>query len=68
MSSRFSPTQSTSEQAESAHAASPTETVVLNLFGQAASTPEYAIHEEDQLEWLHALLADAAQPTRVACS
>ena len=57
----FSPTQSTSGQADSAHAASPTETVVLNLFGQAASTPEYAIHEEDKLEWLHALLPDAAR-------
>ena len=37
-----------------------TDTVVLNLFGQAASTPQYAIHEEDRLEWLHALLSDAA--------
>ena len=37
-----------------------TETVVLNLFGQAASTPQYAIHEEDRLEWLHALLSDTA--------
>ena len=57
----FSPTQSTSEQADSAQAAAPTDTVVLNLFGQAASTPEYAIHEEDRLEWLHALLPDAAR-------
>ena len=37
-----------------------TDTVVLNLFGQAASTPQYAIHEEDRLEWLHALLTDTA--------
>ena len=37
-----------------------TDTVVLNLFGQAASTPQYAIHEEDRLEWLHALLSDTA--------
>lgn len=57
----FSPNQSTSEQARNAQAAAPTDTVVLNLFGQAASTPEYAIHEEDQLEWLHALLPDAAR-------
>jgi len=57
----FSPNQSTSEQARNAQTAAPTDTVVLNLFGQAAATPEYAIHEEDQLEWLHALLPDAAR-------
>lgn len=56
----FSPSQSTSEQARNAQAAGSTDTVVLSLFGQAASTPQYAIHEEDQLEWLHALLSDAA--------
>jgi hypothetical protein len=33
---------------------------VLSLFGQAVSTPQYAIHDEDRLEWLHALLTDAA--------
>ena len=38
----------------------PMETVVLNLFGQAASTPQYAIHDEDRLEWVHALLSDTA--------
>ena len=56
----FSPSQSTSEQARNARAAAPTDTVVVSLFGQAASTPQYAIHEEDRLEWLHALLSDAA--------
>ena len=56
----FSPSQSTSEQSRNAQAAAPTDTVVLNLFGQAASTPQYAIHEEDRLEWLHALLSDTA--------
>ncbi len=56
----FSPNQSTSEQSRNAQRAAPTDTVVLNLFGQAASTPQYAIHEEDRLEWLHALLSDAA--------
>lgn len=54
----FAPNQSTSEQARNALPAEPSETVVLSLFGQAASTPQYAIHEEDQLEWLHALLTD----------
>jgi hypothetical protein len=56
----FSPNQSTSEQSRNAQPAERTETVVLNLFGQAASTPQYAIHEEDRLEWLHALLSDTA--------
>jgi hypothetical protein len=56
----FSPSQSTSEQSRNAHPAASTETVVLSLFGRATSTPQYAIHEEDRLEWLHALLSDTA--------
>jgi hypothetical protein len=56
----FSPSQSTAEQSRNAQPAAPSDTVVLNLFGQAASTPQYAIHDEDRLEWLHALLSDAA--------
>jgi TIR domain len=56
----FSPNQSTSEQSRNAQPAATTDTVVLNLFGQAASTPQYAIHEEDRLEWIHALLSDTA--------
>ena len=56
----FSPNQSTSEQSRNAQPASASDTVVLNLFGQAASTPQYAIHEEDRLEWMHALLSDRA--------
>jgi len=53
----FSPTQSTSEQLLNAQAAASSDTVVLNLYGQAASTPQYAIHDEDRLEWLHAFLS-----------
>jgi len=56
----FSPNQSTSEQSQNAEPADKTDTVILNLFGQSTSTPQYAIHEEDRLEWLHALLTDAA--------
>ena len=56
----FSPNQSTTEQSRNAQPAATTDTVVLNLFGQAASTPQYAIHEEDRLEWMHALLSDTA--------
>jgi TIR domain-containing protein len=56
----FSPNQSTSEQARNTRPAGDDDTVVLSLFGQSASTPQYAIHEEDRLEWLHALLSDRA--------
>lgn len=56
----FSPNQATSEQSRNEEPAAKSETVVLNLFGQAASTPQYAIHEEDRFEWLHTLLTDAA--------
>ncbi|HTY35046.1 toll/interleukin-1 receptor domain-containing protein [Mycobacterium sp.] len=56
----FSPSKSTIEQDENAQPAAPTDTVVLSLFGRATSTPQYAIHEEDQLEWLHALLSGSA--------
>ena len=58
----FSLSGSTSGQAQQIEQATAlTDTVVLNLFGRAASTPEYAIHEEDRLEFLHALLPDAAR-------
>ena len=56
----FSPNQSTVEQQRNAEPGENSDTVVLNLFGQAAPTPQYAIHDEDQLEWLHALLSDWA--------
>jgi hypothetical protein len=56
----FSPNQCTSEQSRNAERPDQGETVILNLFGQAAATPSYAIHDEDRLEWLHALLSDAA--------
>jgi hypothetical protein len=54
----FCPSRATIEQSQNAQAAAITDTVVLNLFGQATSTAEYAIHEEDRLEWLHALLTE----------
>jgi hypothetical protein len=56
----FSPNQSTSEQSRNAQPAAATDTTILNLFGRAASTPQYAIHEEDRLEWMHALVSDTA--------
>jgi len=58
----FSLSWATSGQAQQFElSTAPADTVVLNLFGRATSTPEYAIHEEDRLEWLHALLPDAAR-------
>jgi TIR domain-containing protein len=54
----FSPLKSTPELEEISQRATQADTVVLNLFGQTASTPEYAIHEEDRLEWIHALLTE----------
>jgi len=56
----YSPTQSTAEQSRNRRPPTATDVVVLKLFGQASSTPQYAIHEEDRLEWIHALLSDAA--------
>jgi TIR domain/SIR2-like domain len=56
----YAPNQSTNAQAKNAQEADPTDTVVLNLFGKAVSSPQYAIHDEDLLEWLCALLTEAA--------
>lgn len=56
----FSPVQSTNEHSQNAEEPAASETVVLNLFGRVAATPQYAIHEEDRLEWMHALLSDTA--------
>jgi hypothetical protein len=56
----FSPNQSTAEQSRSMYAPTNEDVVVLRLLGGAASTPQYAIHDEDRLEWLHALLTNPA--------
>ncbi|ORV27388.1 hypothetical protein AWB98_10765 [Mycolicibacterium conceptionense] len=56
----FSPNKSTPDQERNAREPSQAETVVLSLFGQTAAMPEYAIHEEDRLEWIHALLTEKA--------
>jgi hypothetical protein len=55
----YSPTQSTAEQSHNMRPGAESDTVVLRLFGKTGSTPQYAIHEEDRLEWLHALVSDA---------
>ena len=56
----FAPNQSTVEQQKTVRPPGPDEAVVFKLFGRASSTPQYAIHDEDVLEWLHALLAETA--------
>lgn len=55
----FSPAQSTDAQESSARAPAVGH-AVFKLFGAASSLPQYALHEEDTLEWLHALLSDTA--------
>jgi hypothetical protein len=57
----FSPNQSTAEQLKNTRPPDPDEAVVFKLFGEASSTPQYALHEEDLLEWLHALLSETAR-------
>jgi hypothetical protein len=57
----FSPNQSTAEQQENARAPREADTAVFQLFGRASSTPQYAIHDEDVLEWLHVLLTETAR-------
>ncbi len=56
----FAPNQSTDAQQANAQppGAGP---VVFKLFGAASSVPQYALHEEDTLEWLHALLSETAR-------
>jgi TIR domain/SIR2-like domain len=57
----FAPNQSTVEQQKNARPPGADEAVVFKLFGQASSTPQYALNEEDVLEWLHALLTETAR-------
>jgi len=57
----FSPNQSTAEQQQNARPPSPDEAVVFKLFGEVSSLPQYAIHDEDVLEWLHALVSETAR-------
>jgi SIR2-like domain len=37
------------------------DTVVFKVFGKVSSTPQYALHDEDILEWLHTLLTETAR-------
>jgi hypothetical protein len=55
----FSPNQPTSVQARNMLAPVESDSTVVRLFGHATSTPQFALHDEDLLEWLHALLSDS---------
>jgi TIR domain/SIR2-like domain len=56
----FAPNQSTESQQHNAQPPG-ADPVVFKLFGEASSLPQYAIHDEDTLEWLHALLSESAR-------
>ncbi len=56
----FAPNQSTAAQQDNARAPQGSASV-FKLFGEASSVPQYAIHDEDILEWLHALLSETAR-------
>jgi hypothetical protein len=57
----FAPNQSTVDQQKNARAPGSDDSVVFKLFGQASSMPQYALHDEDVLEWMHALGAETAR-------
>lgn len=57
----FAPSQSSAEQQANAKPSPDDEEVVLRLFGASSSMPQYALHEEDALEWMHALVSDPAR-------
>jgi TIR domain/SIR2-like domain len=56
----YSPNLSSAEHSQNQQPAAATDTVVLNLLGRATAKPQYVIHEEDHLEFLHALLSNRA--------
>ena len=57
----FAPSQSSAEQQANAKPSPDDREVVLRLFGASSSMPQYALHEEDALEWMHALVSDPAR-------
>lgn len=52
----FFPGQSTADRVLNLNLPEESDTFVVRLFGQAASTAQYAIHDEDLLEWMHSLM------------
>jgi hypothetical protein len=59
----FSINQSTAAQNEALKVRPGDESIVFNLFGRAASKSDFAIHDEDELEFIHRLVSgDVAPP------
>jgi len=59
----FSLKQSTAAQAQAMDEPRDGVPVVFNLFGRLSTLPDYALHEEDALEFIHGLVSrDAAPP------
>jgi len=59
----FSTNQSTAAQSEALKVRSGEAPIVFNLFGRAASKSDFAVHDEDALEFIHRLVSgDVAPP------
>jgi hypothetical protein len=58
----FSINQSTAAQNEALQVRPGAAPIVFNLFGRAASKSDFAIHDEDQLEFIHRLVSGAVAP------
>ena len=58
----FSINQSTAQQDEAQRRPPASTPVVYNLFGRASSSADYAIHDEDVLEFIHRLVSRDVTP------
>jgi hypothetical protein len=58
----FSINQSTAAQSEALRLRQGDAPIVFNLFGRAASKSDFAIHDEDALEFIHRLTSGAVAP------
>jgi len=58
----FSINQSTTQQSEAQRKPPAATPVVYNLFGRASSSADYAIHDEDVLEFIHRLVSGDVTP------
>ncbi|HMH49985.1 MAG TPA: toll/interleukin-1 receptor domain-containing protein [Candidatus Acidoferrum sp.] len=58
----FSPNQSTAAQSDALKMRPGDAPIVFNLFGRAASKSDFALHDEDALEFIHRLVAGDVPP------
>ncbi len=56
----FSPNRSREEAEQFARRPAPSQPMVFSLFGKVSASPNYAIHDEDLLEFVHALVSLSA--------